>query len=207
MTLNTFHSAGVASKNVTLGVPRLKEVINVAKTIKTPSVRVILEDEFQQDMKIAQEIGNKIEHTTLSNIVTSSAIYYDPDPAKTIIAADEALIEFHNMTSLDEPSSNNLSPWIIRFEIDGEKMIGRAMNIEQIDNKLHEELAEDQISIVRHRDLQVLDKFVLRLRLPDFSADEDELETVPMLLKQCEQKLLNELTLKGFPEITKVAYS
>jgi DNA-directed RNA polymerase II subunit RPB1 len=43
MTLNTFHSAGVASKNVTLGVPRLKEVINVAKTIKTPSVRVYID--------------------------------------------------------------------------------------------------------------------------------------------------------------------
>ena len=36
MTLNTFHFAGVSSKNVTLGVPRLKEVINVARNIKTP---------------------------------------------------------------------------------------------------------------------------------------------------------------------------
>ena len=36
MTLNTFHFAGVSSKNVTLGVPRLKEIINVAKNIKTP---------------------------------------------------------------------------------------------------------------------------------------------------------------------------
>jgi DNA-directed RNA polymerase beta' subunit len=31
MTLNTFHYAGVSSKNVTLGVPRLKEIINIAK--------------------------------------------------------------------------------------------------------------------------------------------------------------------------------
>ena len=36
MTLNTFHFAGVSSKNVTLGVPRLKEIINVARNIKTP---------------------------------------------------------------------------------------------------------------------------------------------------------------------------
>lgn len=42
MTLNTFHSAGIASMNVTLGVPRLKEVINVAKTIKTPSLKIFL---------------------------------------------------------------------------------------------------------------------------------------------------------------------
>jgi DNA-directed RNA polymerase III subunit RPC1 len=36
MTLKTFHFAGVASMNVTLGVPRIKEIINAAKTISTP---------------------------------------------------------------------------------------------------------------------------------------------------------------------------
>jgi DNA-directed RNA polymerase II subunit RPB1 len=45
MTLNTFHFAGVSSKNVTLGVPRLKEVINVAKNLKTPMVSIYLEGE------------------------------------------------------------------------------------------------------------------------------------------------------------------
>mgnify|MGYP001953936559 CR=1 FL=1 len=37
MTLNTFHYAGVSAKNVTLGVPRLEELINVATTLKTPA--------------------------------------------------------------------------------------------------------------------------------------------------------------------------
>lgn len=31
MTLNTFHYAGVSAKNVTLGVPRLNELINITK--------------------------------------------------------------------------------------------------------------------------------------------------------------------------------
>ena len=42
MTLNTFHFAGVSAKNVTLGVPRLIEIINIAKNIKTPSLSVHL---------------------------------------------------------------------------------------------------------------------------------------------------------------------
>ena len=46
MTLNTFHNAGISSKNVTLGVPRLREVINVAKTIKAPSLKIFIEPEF-----------------------------------------------------------------------------------------------------------------------------------------------------------------
>jgi RNA polymerase Rpb1, domain 5 len=42
MTLNTFHYAGVSAKNVTLGVPRLKEIINVSKKPRTPSLTVFL---------------------------------------------------------------------------------------------------------------------------------------------------------------------
>lgn len=53
MTLNTFHNAGISSKNVTLGVPRLKEIINVAKNIKTPSMKIFMEAKYQQDAKIA----------------------------------------------------------------------------------------------------------------------------------------------------------
>lgn len=44
MTLNTFHFAGVSAKNVTLGVPRLTEIINLAKNIKTPSLTVRMLD-------------------------------------------------------------------------------------------------------------------------------------------------------------------
>ena len=49
MTLNTFHYAGVSAKNVTLGVPRLKEIINIAKRIKTPSLTVYLRREWASD--------------------------------------------------------------------------------------------------------------------------------------------------------------
>jgi DNA-directed RNA polymerase II subunit RPB1 len=44
MTLNTFHFAGVSAKNVTLGVPRLKEILNVAKNNRTPSMMVVLDE-------------------------------------------------------------------------------------------------------------------------------------------------------------------
>jgi DNA-directed RNA polymerase II subunit RPB1 len=66
MTLNTFHSAGVGTKNVTLGVPRLKEIINVATTIKTPSLRIFLKEEFCENETEVHRVGNEIEHTTLS---------------------------------------------------------------------------------------------------------------------------------------------
>jgi len=100
----------------------------------------------------------------------------------------------------------NITPWLHRFELDAAKMAGRGLSIEKIDNVLQAELAEHQVDTVRHQDTDDLPKLVLRLRLAGFAADEDD-ETVPMLLKGAEDTLLNELTLQGFPEIAKVAYS
>lgn len=40
MTLKTFHFAGVASMNITQGVPRIKEIINASKNISTPVMKV-----------------------------------------------------------------------------------------------------------------------------------------------------------------------
>ena len=56
MTLNTFHFAGVSSKNVTLGVPRLKEVINVAKNIKTPIVTIYLKDKHKKNERSVMKV-------------------------------------------------------------------------------------------------------------------------------------------------------
>lgn len=42
MTLNTFHFAGVSDRNVTLGVPRLQEILDASKNIKTPSCTIVL---------------------------------------------------------------------------------------------------------------------------------------------------------------------
>ena len=62
MTLNMFHYAGVSSKNVTLGVPCLKEIINVMTNIKTPSLSVYLEPD------IAEELGFTSLHTVTAAV-------------------------------------------------------------------------------------------------------------------------------------------
>lgn len=41
MTLNTFHFAGRGEMNVTLGIPRLREILMMAsKNLKTPSMEI-----------------------------------------------------------------------------------------------------------------------------------------------------------------------
>ncbi|GAB2275314.1 hypothetical protein Dimus_010075 [Dionaea muscipula] len=69
MTLKTFHFAGVASMNVTLGVPRIKEIINGSKKIKTPVIDAKLEQE--SDPEATLSLKGLIEKTTLGQVANS----------------------------------------------------------------------------------------------------------------------------------------
>uniref|UniRef100_A0A1U7WQM1 DNA-directed RNA polymerase n=1 Tax=Nicotiana sylvestris TaxID=4096 RepID=A0A1U7WQM1_NICSY len=66
MTLKTFHFAGVASMNVTLGVPRIKEIINSAKKINTPIIIAKLLS--AANLTAARMIKARIEKTLLGQV-------------------------------------------------------------------------------------------------------------------------------------------
>ena len=96
MTLNTFHFAGISAKNVTLGVPRFREIINVSNNIKTPSLKIYLKEKYKKKESKVSKLGMLMEYTTLSHVVNQSAIYYDPDPEHTVIPDDEVLVQLYN---------------------------------------------------------------------------------------------------------------
>ena len=66
--------AGVSNKNVTLGIPRLKELINTVKNIKTPSMALYLDSDVSKDR--AHFIKSRIEHTTLRDVLSSTSLSY-----------------------------------------------------------------------------------------------------------------------------------
>jgi DNA-directed RNA polymerase III subunit RPC1 len=72
MTLKTFHFAGVASMNVTLGVPRIKEIINAAKVISTPIITATLTAD--NDERAARIVKGRIEKTYLRDVGFSSVL-------------------------------------------------------------------------------------------------------------------------------------
>jgi DNA-directed RNA polymerase II subunit RPB1 len=200
MTLNTFHSAGISSKNVTLGVPRLKEIINVAKKIKTPSLSIHLQREYSKDQNIMREVQSSIEHTTLEHVMFKSEIYYDPNPEETIIHDDEDIIDLYKIApSMEEDIPlKDLSPWLLRFQLDDNKIMERRLNIEEIRDKIHGYYPK--LVNIMHTDINS-QEVIMRLRMKKFEKDsEDELQT----LKNLEIELLKSMSLKGYPEISKV---
>ena len=72
MTLKTFHFAGVASMNVTLGVPRIKEIINAAKVISTPIISCKLVTRNSEAS--ARIVKARLEKTLLGDVGNFKAI-------------------------------------------------------------------------------------------------------------------------------------
>src|SRR5512137_2151904 len=65
MTMRTFHYAGVAEINVTLGLPRLIEIMDARKEPSTPTMTVYLEPEYGNDRDRAREVSWQIEAAPL----------------------------------------------------------------------------------------------------------------------------------------------
>ncbi|KAF8977809.1 hypothetical protein BGZ46_007106 [Entomortierella lignicola] len=101
MTLKTFHFAGVASMNITLGVPRIKEIINAAKVIATPIITTRLVNNM--DVKAARIVKGRIEKTMLGDIAEFIEEVYKPDECYIGVRLDmEAIRRLQLETDLDE---------------------------------------------------------------------------------------------------------
>jgi len=91
MTLKTFHFAGVASMNVTLGVPRINEIINATKLISTPIIAAKLVNE--KDVIAARIVKGRLETTLLGDICSYIKEVYCPSGVYLSIKLDLEAIE------------------------------------------------------------------------------------------------------------------
>ncbi|XP_076336415.1 RNA polymerase II subunit RpII215 [Tachypleus tridentatus] len=206
MTLNTFHYAGVSAKNVTLGVPRLKEIINISKKPKTPSLTVFLTGSAARDAEKAKDVLCRLEHTTLRKVTANTAIYYDPDPQNTVIAEDQEFVNvYYEMPDFDP---TRISPWLLRIELDRKRMTDKKLTMEQIAEKINAGFGDDLNCIFNDDNAE---KLVLRIRIMnnDESKFQDEEQQVDKMeddvfLRCIEANMLSDMTLQGIESITKV---
>ncbi|WP_407355760.1 DNA-directed RNA polymerase subunit A'' [Methanolobus sp. WCC5] len=68
MTMRTFHYAGVAEINVTLGLPRLIEIVDARKQPSTPMMTIALEEEYANDRDKARKLAWEIEATHIEHL-------------------------------------------------------------------------------------------------------------------------------------------
>ena len=76
MTMRTFHYAGVTELNVTLGLPRLIEIVDARKEIATPTMDIYFDEERRNDEEFVRTLANKIGKSTINDILSDFNLNY-----------------------------------------------------------------------------------------------------------------------------------
>ncbi|KAI9682843.1 MAG: DNA-directed RNA polymerase II subunit rpb1 [Trizodia sp. TS-e1964] len=200
MTLNTFHFTGISSKNVTLGVPRLKEILNVAKNIKTPSMMVYQSEENRGNKETAKTLRSAVEHTTLRSVTQSTEIYFDPIIESTVILNDLDMVEsYFVIPEESQDYINRQSRWILRISLSRSKLLDKGLNVDDVAAKIKEVYKGDLAVVFSDNNAE---EQILRIRMiADHIKGEDEDADEDTLLKRLEGHILDTLTLRGVPGI------
>ncbi|KAJ3300797.1 DNA-directed RNA polymerase II subunit rpb1 [Kappamyces sp. JEL0829] len=205
MTLNTFHYAGVSSKNVTLGVPRLKEIINVATNIKTPNMEVYLTDQYRRSMELAKQIHSKIEHTTLRKLADFTEICYDPNPLDSPNEQDREIMTTWN--EMEDDDMSKYSPWVLRIKLNLQKKMNKGLSMEAITSRIMEQFQGDLKCW--HSDDNAADLIILCRIVIDGKDDDDDgdRQEEDIFLKRIEHTILSDISLCGVERISRVFIS
>ena len=204
MTLNTFHLSGVASKSkITRGVPRLRELINVSKNPKTPSITVYLDKSISKNKDEAKKIINDLQYTNLRYFTVETSIHYDPEIYKksTNITQDKEFVEEYYDIFDNDVSFENLSPWVLRIEFDHQYMLDKQFTMFQIYEHLLTKYDSKKIQVIFTDDCAK--KLVLHIRFMYQNISKEITDLDQKKLKDFEQIVINDSAVKGLKNIDK----
>jgi DNA-directed RNA polymerase II subunit RPB1 len=184
MTLNTFHLAGVGNKNVTAGVPRLNEILNIAKHIKTPSMEICLVPELRlreggkgNVNEGQKDVMRRLQMTMIGDLIDHTEVFYDPDPRKTVIERDQEIVTTQ-LLGADPAELERHSKWLLRIVFRQDRIAYLKVGMDEIKRGIEEEFEEGYFNLMASGDnVNAGEEQVLRLRE---IRNEDDLRLVSL---------------------------
>ena len=98
MTMRTFHYAGVATVNVTQGLPRIIEIVDARKVPNTPTMTIRLQNEKKTSAEEAQKLAAAIEVTTTVNI---ASLETDVAQRRLVLKLNKSNLKQKNMSAAE----------------------------------------------------------------------------------------------------------
>ena len=211
LTLNTFHLSGVAAKSgMTRGVPRLKELLMVTQNPKATSLTVYLRNDIRKSKEHARRLAQELEFTILRDLVDVARIYYDPTDTSTIVDNDQEWLSFFTAFETIHESDKEItevkSPWVIRLELNREKMFNKNITMDDVNFILQDTNAINRIHITYtdHNSSQM----VFRIRMiidPKDNSSVNGLDDLT-IVKHIQNKLLTRSLVRGLPGLKSVSF-
>lgn len=160
-TLNTFHLAGCASKNVTLGIPRLKELLDTTRSAKTPCTRICFQSPYNRSKEFAEYFANTLPLTRLADVVSHTTIM--PSDAEAPSASDAWMLHVEDVLGVETARP---SRFVIRMELQQDLMKTRHLTPPMIRSILRDRLRGR--ATVSSSETTCID-WVVRVRFADVS--------------------------------------
>jgi len=113
MTLRTFHYAGVREQNVTLGLPRLIEIVDARRIPSTPIMTIYLTGKHKKSREAAVKVARNIVHTALEDL--AQAVYEDPVHEEIVVELNKTMMEDREVKSQELKDKLKMENFTVRI--------------------------------------------------------------------------------------------
>ncbi len=126
MTLRTFHYAGIMEFDVTLGLPRLIEIVDARREPSTPIMYIYLTDKYKHDVEKARELARRIQYTTVGDVVANIDylfgsrefyVYLDPEKLEDRGVSPEKVADSIKRAKIGEAKVSDEDPYLVIVEV------------------------------------------------------------------------------------------
>lgn len=220
-----------AKSNMTRGVPRMKELLKATKNPKAIELQIPLRRDLRTKKEEARRVAQELEFTLLQDIVTTARIYYDPNDNATLIKDDQDWLAYMAAFSMAGRAGGAAggaaggisvgdalaggvgsaeqqveqaapqSPWILRFELDRERMFAKNITMDDIAFILRSKFSSELSVIYTDYNASRL-VFRARLNPREGTNNIDDLNA----LKVLQNKVLSATAVRGIPGLRTVNY-
>ena len=166
MTLNTFHSAGCASQ-LLQGVPRLKELLNATPNIRTPTLRIYVHGDAEEQETSARAVQATLVFRTVQCVASEVEICYEPDGREAAREADQPLVDAYWDVPDDDVveafERGSYSPWVLRLVLDAARLVDARLALSDVSRRVSAAVAtvfvhsaddNDNEAVIRVRAMQ-----------------------------------------------------
>ena len=149
MTMRTFHYAGVTELNVTLGLPRLIEIVDARKEIATPTMDIYFDEDRRNDEEFVRTLANQIGKSTINDILSDFNLNYGTMEVEAVLDSkkiDEKRLDREEINAAIEKAFK-------KAVINGDKIVIPSSKSDKSDSKF--EIRELRLLADKVRDLQI----------------------------------------------------
>ena len=147
-TLNTFHKAGMSEQTVTVGVPRVQEILNVIKSDKQKSVicTIYLKEKFKTIKDVIDQTKYYIEELHFKDLYNfeNLPIYYN-----RISEENDNLPEWYDLyfllNSYDKKKLYNKT--CLSFNINMDELYKKKLPLKKIAKKIENRLIQNELNV------------------------------------------------------------